>query len=102
MRTNLHALSITIYESPHSDVIFVPLLVRDFIIYIIRNICSLLYIFPRRKSGTRQQTAGWNDIVKESHEVARSDFKFWCSHGKPGMDMCMRQCAEVDLISNMR
>ena len=38
---------------------------------------------PRRKSGTRQQTAGWNDIVKESHEVARSDFKFWCSHGKP-------------------
>ena len=29
------------------------------------------------------QTAGWNDIVKESHEVARSDFKFWCSHGKP-------------------
>ena len=36
---------------------------------------------PRRKSGTRQQTAGWNDI--ESHEVARSDFKFWCSHGKP-------------------
>ena len=38
---------------------------------------------PRRKYGTRQQTAGWNDIVKESHEVARSDFKFWCSHGKP-------------------
>ena len=34
-------------------------------------------------SGTRQQTAGWNDIVKESHEVARSDFKFWCSLGKP-------------------
>ena len=38
---------------------------------------------PRGKSGTRQQTAGWNDIVKESHEVARSDFKFGCSHGKP-------------------
>ena len=36
---------------------------------------------PRRKSG--QQTAGWNEIVKESHEVARSDFKFWCSNGKP-------------------
>ena len=32
---------------------------------------------PRRKSGTGQQTACWNDIVKESHEVARSDFKFW-------------------------
>ena len=38
---------------------------------------------PRRKSGTRQQIAGWTDIVKESHEVARSDFKFWCSNGKP-------------------
>ena len=38
---------------------------------------------PRMKSGTRQQTAGWNEIVKESHEVARSDFKLWCSHGKP-------------------
>ena len=22
---------------------------------------------PRRKSGTRQQTAGWNDIIEESH-----------------------------------
>ena len=34
---------------------------------------------PRMKSGTRQQTADRNDIVKESHEVARS----WCFHGKP-------------------
>ena len=38
---------------------------------------------PRGKYGTRRQTAGWNDIIKESHDVARSDFKFWCSHGKP-------------------
>ena len=37
---------------------------------------------PRRKSGTRQQTAGWNEIVKESHEDARSGFKFWCYRGK--------------------
>ena len=38
---------------------------------------------PRRKSGTRQQIAGWTEIVKESHEVAMSDFEFWCSNGKP-------------------
>ena len=38
---------------------------------------------PRRKTGTRQQLPGWTEIVKESHEVARSDFKFWCSNGKP-------------------
>ena len=38
---------------------------------------------PRRKSGTCQQIAGWTEIVKESHDVARSDFKFWCSNGKP-------------------
>ena len=37
---------------------------------------------PRRKSGPRQQIAGWTEIVKES-EVARRDFKFWCSNGKP-------------------
>ena len=37
---------------------------------------------PHRKSGTRQQIAGWTDI-EESHEVARSDFKLWCSNSKP-------------------
>ena len=39
------------------------------------NVC-----IPRRKSGTRQQIAGWTEIVKE---VARSDFKFWSSNDKP-------------------
>ena len=38
---------------------------------------------PHSKSGTRQQIAGWTEIVKGSHEVARSDFKLWCSNGKP-------------------
>ena len=38
---------------------------------------------PGRKSGTRQQTASWNEIVKGSHEDARSDFKLRCFHGKP-------------------
>ena len=28
---------------------------------------------PRRKCGTRQQIAGWNEIVKESHEFVRGD-----------------------------
>ena len=44
---------------------------------------------PRRKSGTRQQTAGWNEIVKESHEVARSDFKLWCSQANHSTEMCI-------------
>ena len=58
---------------------------------------------PRRKSGTSQETVGWNEIVKESHGVARSDFKFWCSHGKPRHGYVYYAiCAEVDLNSNMR
>ena len=56
---------------------------------------------PRRKSGTSQQIVGWTEIVKESQEVARSDFKCWCSNGKPRHGMCMRQCAEVDLNLNI-
>ena len=38
---------------------------------------------PHRKTCAHQEIAGWNDLVKESHDVARNDFKFWCINGKP-------------------
>ena len=38
---------------------------------------------PHRKTCAHQEIAGWNDIVKESHDVARNDFKLWCINGKP-------------------
>ena len=41
---------------------------------------------PNNKFRSHHNVPGWNDFVKDYHNVARDNFKVWVSHGKP------RQC----------
>ena len=46
---------------------------------------------PRRKSGTRQQTAGWNDILLKSHtRLQGATLNSGILMVNPDMYMCMR------------